>query len=199
MRVRAAWRWVFAFGVLAVAAGPAGAQQPGTPPPVAPGAGAADGQVSFQGKRSLTPTEQLAEGNSHVLRISGVGDSVRRMLKEARAANDVVKTLCLSDKLNQIDVSARTARERRDGLTRAVKDNNVELSNHEFSILTILRNRAEQLQAQANQCIGEESAFVGDTKTTVQVDPGIAQEEAQYPQTDPTTVIGPPQCISCSL
>ncbi|MCW5831608.1 MAG: hypothetical protein KIS78_04040 [Labilithrix sp.] len=198
MRVRLALKWVFAFGVLALAAGPAGAQVPNGG--AAPSAGQpADGQVGFQRKTSLTPQEQLVESQKHLARMEGAAGGVRKMLEEARRQRDVVKTLCLNDKLSQVDVAIRSARDRRGQLQAAVNRNDAELSNHEFTILTVLRQRTEQLVAEANQCIGEESAFVGDTRTTVQIDPQIPPDETPYPSTDPTLVIGPPQCTSCTL
>jgi hypothetical protein len=198
MRTRSALKWVFAFGVLALAAGPAGAQPGGAAAPASPPS-PTDGQVGFQRKTSLTPQEQLVESQRHLSRMEGAAGGVRKMLEEARRQRDVVKTLCLNDKLSQIDVAIRSARDRRGQLQAAVNRNDAELTNHEFTILTVLRQRSEQLVAEANQCIGEESAFVGDTKTTVQIDPQIPPDETPYPATDPTLVIGPPQCTSCTL
>lgn len=200
MRFRSALKWLFAFGILALAAGPAGAQSGGAPAASPSSTGAtADAQVGFQRKTSLTPQEQLAESVKHLSRMEGAASGVRKQLEGARRQRDVVKTLCLNDKLSQIDVAIRSARDRRALLQSAVSRNDSELSNHEFTILTVLRQRSEQLVAEANQCIGEESAFVGDTKTSVQIDPQIPPEETPYPPTDPTLVIGPPQCTSCTL
>ena len=47
--------------------------------------------------------------------------NVRRMLMEAREQRDVVKTLCLNDKLTQLNVAISSAQERRDALAAAVK------------------------------------------------------------------------------
>ena len=204
MRVRSSpLKWVFAVGLLAYVASPAGAQpgQPGGAP--APGAPAGpnqpNAQVGFERKTQLTPQEQLVESGKHVSRMEGAAAGVRKMLEEARRQRDVVKTLCLNDKLSQIDVAIRSARDRKQQLQSAVNRNDTELANHEFTILTVLRQRVEQLVAEANQCIGEEAAFVGDTRTTVQVDPRIPPDETPYPPTDPTLVIGPPQCTGCTL
>ena len=203
MRVRSSWKLVFAFAVLSYAASPAGAQTPAATP--SPGAGAtagADangGTVGFQRKTSLTPQEQLGESAKHVARMEQSAAGVRKMLEEARKQRDVVKTLCLNDKLSQIDVAIRSGRDRRTQLQAAVARNDGELSNHEFTILTVLRQRSEQLVAEANQCIGEEAAFVGDTRTNVTIDPSIPQDETPYPNTDPSLVIGPPPCTSCTL
>jgi hypothetical protein len=202
MRVRSSFKWVLPVALLAYLATPAGAQ-PATPPPATPGAGSTPGDgtgtVGFQRKTSLTPQEQLAESAKHLGRMEQAAAGVRKMLEEARKQRDVVKTLCLNDKLSQIDVAIRSGRDRRTQLTAAVGRNDTELSNHEFTILTVLRQRSEQLVAEANQCIGEEAAFVGDTRTKVTIDPSIPPDETPYPSNDPTLVIGPPQCTSCTL
>lgn len=199
MGFRSATKWIIGFGVLALAAGPAGAQQGGGNAPAASAPPSADAQVGFQRKTTLTPQEQLAESQKHIARMDGAAAGVRKMLEEARRERDVVKTLCLNDKLSQIDVAIRSARDRRGQLQAAASRNDAELTNHEFTILTVLRQRTEQLVAEANQCIGEESAFVGDTRTTVQIDPQIPPDQTPYPATDPVLVIGPPQCTSCAL
>jgi hypothetical protein len=180
---------------IASSEGGAGAQT-GAAPSVAP---AGDATVGFQRKTSLTPQEQLAESAKHLGRMEQAAAGVRKMLEEARKQRDVVKTLCLNDKLSQIDVAIRSGRDRRTQLTAAVGRNDSELSSHEFTILTVLRQRSEQLVAEANQCIGEEAAFVGDTRTKVSIDPSIPPDETPYPTTDPTLVTGPPQCTSCTL
>jgi hypothetical protein len=199
MRVRSSLKLVFAFAIVAYAATPADAQ-PGQPSGPATGDTAAPGgTVPFQRKTSLTPQEQLAESAKHIGRMEQAASGVRKMLEEARKQRDVVKTLCLNDKLSQIDVAIRSGRDRRTQLQAAVNRNDAELSNHEFTILTVLRQRAEQLVAEANQCIGEEAAFVGDTRTKVTIDPSIAPDETPYPPTDPSLVIGPPPCTSCTL
>ncbi len=197
MRFRSTLKWLIAFGAVALVAGPAGAQ-PGDLPP-APPPPPTEGQVGFERKTTLTPQEQLAESAKHLSRMEAAAAGVRKQLEEARRQRDVVKTLCLNDKLSQIDVAIRSARDRRAQLQAAVARNDEEASNHEFTILTVLRQRSEQIVAEANQCIGEESAFIGDTRTTVEIDPRIPPDETPYPPTDPSLVIGPPQCTSCTL
>ncbi len=198
MRV-GSFRWVLPVAVLAYlvsAEAGAGAQ---TAPAAAAPAGDATGQVGFQRKTSLTPDEQLAESAKHLGRMEQAAAGVRKMLEEARKQRDVVKTLCLNDKLSQVDVAIRSGRDRRTQLTAAVGRKDAELANHEFTILTVLRQRSEQLVAEANQCIGEEAAFVGDTRTKVTIDPSIPPDETPYPSNDPSLVLSPPPCTSCTL
>lgn len=195
MRFGSSLKWLFAAGVTAYVAS-ASAQSPVVRPP-APNS--PDAQVGFQRKTSLTPQEQLLEGQKHVARMQQAGAGVRKQLEEARKGRDVVKTLCINDKLSQVDVATRSGKDRSANLKAAVARNDAELSNHEFTILTVLRQRVEQLVVEANQCIGEDSAFIGDTRTRVSIDPTIPDEQAPYPATDPTLVVGAPQCVSCTL
>lgn len=119
--------------------------------------------------------------------------TVRHQLEQARQARDVVKTLCLNDKLSQIDVANRSGKDRQSALQSAVQRNDVELSNHEFTILTVLKQRAEQLSAEANQCIGEEIAFVGNTQVTTEVNPNLPGESTtDFPPLDPIVIVWNP-------
>ena len=198
MRV-GSFRWVLPVAVLAyLVSAEAGAGAQTAPAAAAPPADAT-GQVGFQRKTSLTPDEQLAESAKHLGRMEQAAAGVRKMLEEARKQRDVVKTLCLNDKLSQVDVAIRSGRDRRTQLTAAVGRKDAELANHEFTILTVLRQRSEQLVAEANQCIGEEAAFVGDTRTKVTIDPSIPPDETPYPSNDPSLVLSPPPCTSCTL
>jgi hypothetical protein len=195
MQVFASFRWVLPVALLAYVATPAEAQPT---QPASPSAAGANATVGFQRKTVLSPQEQLVESSKHLARMELAAGGVRKMLESARAQRDVVKTLCLNDKLSQVDVAIRSGRDRRTQLAAAVTRADTEAASHQFTILTVLRQRTEQLVAEANQCIGEESAFVGDTRTKVSIDPTIPQDETPYP-VDTTIILGPPQCASCTL
>ncbi len=157
------------------------------------------GQVAFQKQQQLTPQQQIVESDSQISRMEQASGNVRRQLEAARAARDVVKVLCLNDKLSQIDVATRSAKDRRQSLQLAIGRNDAELGNHEFTILTVLRQRTEQLTAEANQCIGEEATIIGESKVTTTVDPTLPpDDETNFTGNDPNLVINPPSCISCS-
>jgi hypothetical protein len=182
----ATFRWVGITTFVLAIAGSATAQPASTTPAPAP-----DAQVGFQRRVQLSPQDELAEASVAIARMDQASTTVRHQLEQARAARDVVKTLCLNDKLSQIDVTTRSARDRQAALLSAVDRNDVESANHHFSILTAHRQHAEQISAEANQCVGEEVAFVGQTQVTTQVDeilPG--EDDVQY--TEPTTAISVP-------
>jgi hypothetical protein len=195
MRIHATLRWTAVTAFVLAAAGPATAQSAG-----GTATGAADAQVGFQRTQKLAPADELAQADAIIAHMDQSSNTVRRQLESARAARDVVKTLCLNDKLSQIDVATRSARDRQAALQAAVQRNDAELADHQFTVLTEHRRRAEQLTAEANQCIGEEVAFVGQTQVTVQVDPNIPNTDTTTvdPNPNPIPVYTPPPCMSCT-
>src|SRR4051812_46141999 len=80
---------------------------------------------------NLSPADELKQSEAFLARMDGSRGVVRRQLETARAQRDVVKTLCLNDKLNQLDVAIRSARERRQSLEGAAQRNDGDLANHE--------------------------------------------------------------------
>lgn len=122
--------------------------------------------------------------------------TVRTALEQARAARDVVKTLCLTDKLNQMDVAIRTAKDRVGSLGAAVRDNDADRSRHEYIVVLALRDRVDQLAKEANQCIGEEAGFIGQAELSLDVDPRIPNVDPEQLGADPVLISVPPDLSS---
>jgi hypothetical protein len=190
MRLGSRLKWLAAVAIVAASTVPAGAQTDGPAP---------DAQVGFQKKAQLTPAQQVTEAGNQITRMEQTASAIRRQLEEARAERDVVKVLCLNDKLSQADVAIRSAKDRQQSLQLSASRNDAELSNHEFTILTVLRQRGDQLSAEANQCIGEPVAVIGETITTPHIDPTLPpDDDTQYSPTDPGIVSLPPDCTTCT-
>ena len=105
-----------------------------------------------------------------------------------------MKSLCLNDKLNQIDLATRTATDRVSGLEAGVAANDAERVKHQYTVILVLRDRVTTLVSEANQCIGEDVGFVGESNVTMEIDSDI-------PEVDPTSfpndpVISQPPVIS---
>jgi hypothetical protein len=164
---------------------------PATAPPADPAANA-----GLARQVTLTPQEMVTQADGFLQRMEAGRSTVAKQLAKARQDRDVVKTLCLNDKLNQLDVAMRSAGERRNALELAAKRGDGDLSNHEFTILGVLRQRSDQLLAEANQCVGEEAGFAGESAVSMTVD-GVPDDEADVP--DFGVVVEPPQCSSCFL
>lgn len=182
---------VAAFALL-LGHGIAAAQAQGQAAPQAP-----DATAGLTRQVNLSPQEQLTQSESFLARMDGSRTVVRQALEKARLARDVVKTLCLNDKMNQLDVAIRSARERRESLAAAVQRNDTDLSNHEFTILSVLKQRSDQLSAEANQCIGQEAGFVGESNVSFTVDLPYPDDTSVFQPPGGCVIVDPPTCTSC--
>ena len=144
----------------------------------------------------LPPEQQLSLAHGYITRMDQGTVTVRAALEQARAAKDVVKTLCLNDKLNQIDVATRSAKDRMTALQAAVSAHDKDRARHEFVILQVLKDRVDQLVKEANQCIGEETGFIGESNVSMTVDPNIPDNNTDQLGNDPGLISEPPVLAS---
>jgi hypothetical protein len=192
MRAAASVRWVAVTALVLGVTGSATAQSGNA-------SATGDAQVGFDRRVQLSTKDELVQADTILTRLDQASGAVRRQLERARTARDVVKSLCLNDKLSQIDVAGRTAKDRQGALQAAVQRGDAELANHEFTIMTVLRQRSEQLVSEANQCLGEEVAFVGQTQVTAEINPNLpAEDNTMYPDQAGVFISGPPQAVSPS-
>ena len=145
----------------------------------------------------LSIAEQLEQSKKYIARMESVRASIRRDLEQARQQRDVVKTLCLNDKLNQIDVALRSANERMRALDLAAKRGDKDLTNHEFTILSVLHQRSDQIDSEAKQCIGKEIGIIGESSVVGTIDPGMP--DGDLTDVPDFEVVTPPMCASCIL
>lgn len=150
--------------------------------------------VTSQEDVNLTPDEQVKRADQYLGEMERTAGTIRKQLETARQARDVVKVLCLDDKLNQIDVAIRSFKERQGSLKTAAERKDADRAKHEFSVLGVLRDRGRSLAAEANQCVGDEAGFIGDTDVKLTIDPNIADTDpSEYPD-DP--LISTPPTVS---
>ena len=156
------------------------------------------GTVDVKATSPVGPGDQATLADQYVAKMQASAARVRHLLDEARRAKDVVKTTCLSDKLAQLEVAVKSARERSAALKQAIARGDTDVRNHEFTVMNVLRQRGEQLDAEANQCIGEEIGFPGETRSSFKVDPNIAPVDPGSGTTDlgPVFVLTPPNNVS---
>jgi hypothetical protein len=117
---------------------------------------------------SLSPAQQQATATQLVDEMSTLRRTVNSMLDRATQEHDIIKVNCLNDKLTQIDVTIRSAREHLELLQTAIGLNNDGQRNHEFALMLIYQQRTRALDVEARQCVGEDAAGFGE-RTEVSV------------------------------
>src|SRR5262245_32312473 len=152
--------------------------------------------VQTEREVDLSPEQQLLRAKDFMTKMEQGSATVRTMLEQAQAARDVVKAMCLKDKLMQIEVAKRSGRDRVLTLQSAVDAKDKDRSRHEFMIMHVLRERVEQLVKEANQCIGEELGFIGESQVTLQVNPDIPDNNPDELGSDPEVISETPPYVS---
>ena len=164
--------------------GVAVAQEGAAPPPAAK-------DISGGADVSLTPKQMLERVRTTVPAMERLRGVVTEQLAEAKKKKDVVKALCLDDKVKQMKLATDTAKDRVIDLQASAAQNDPDRSRHEFTVIQVLRERVQTLVAEAQQCIGEETGFVGNSEVVVDIDPALPDADpSQHP--DDTLVSDPP-------
>lgn len=143
-----------------------------------------DADVRFRRQANLSGPEQVRRADQYLSQMGHIRVRVQTMLAAARRERDIIKVTCLNDKLTQIDVNTRTARDRLGALRDAVGRNDDSARNHEFTILTVLKQKIDTLSLEADQCAGIEGDVFGRPQLEVVIDPNITED-------DPTEFVQP--------
>lgn len=161
-------------------------------------------QAELSPKVPTSPEEQLAAAEQYAVRAQAISTRIRHMLDDTRKQNkgDVLKLTCLGDKLAQIQVTLQSIQDHQKSLKSIVESKDLSSENKdtsrkfEFSILLTLRQNAEQLDADANLCVGEEIGLPGQPPTVQFVsDPTIVPLDPNVTNVD-SIVLLPPLPVS---
>ncbi len=107
------------------------------------------------------------------------------LLKEARAAKDIVQLNCVNEKLTQVKGLVRLAEQSSVGLYEASANGVDDAINHEYTKIAVAHQKVKMLRGESELCVGEKSIYSGETEVLVEIDDNI-------PQIDPTVPIAPP-------
>jgi hypothetical protein len=182
-RVRGAG-WLAAcvsFGVAAQALG----QEP-LPPPADASAG-----LRIESTEQVPDKKKLAEATQVLARLQGILKDVLKSLEEARNEKDVLKLNCVNEKLTQIKGLLRVVEQSDIALQEAVAKADEESAQHEYAKIIIARQRAEQLRADAEQCIGQLAYVDERTVVTVEVPEDLPDVVTNPPTFEPVAVNPP--------
>jgi Spy/CpxP family protein refolding chaperone len=129
-----------------------------------------------------------------VAEIGADAAAVRGELRAARAQRDVIKTLCLNDKLNQLDVTLRTAEAQREAALASPGE--AEALAQAQTRLEIQRQTARRVAAEAQQCVGQPDPGPGPGGDVAMTEPTLPSV-ADYPApVDVITAVAPPLSVS---
>jgi hypothetical protein len=140
--------------------------------------------VPLEEKQSRVES-MLAEQRKILARVS-------TLLKEARAAKDIVQLNCINEKLTQIKGLLKISENASVKMYEAIAGNQQDIIDHEFTKITVAHQRSVTLGAEAEQCVGEIAVYTGQTEVTVEIDDDIREDDPTAPPpVGPAPVIPP--------
>jgi hypothetical protein len=93
-----------------------------------------------------------------------------------------------------VDVALGSAQDRLGSLRTAASLSDTDRSRHEYTVLEVLNDRVRVLVNESNQCVGEETGFIGEAEVSVSVDPNLPNADTSFDAT--ATAPPPPPAIS---
>ena len=144
---------------------------------------------------NLTPAEMQATSETYLKDMQTVLVRIVELQQLARKQKDVIKLNCVNDKLLQVKQLLNIAEASRTDMVEAIAQQDNASTTHQFSQISIAKEKTEGLHNEAEGCIGEELVFLGPTEIEVD-DPGIPDDPTAPEPFDWDDVIEPPAYAS---
>jgi len=146
--------------------------------------------VSSQGDAE----ELLAKARQLQVGIAQVADSLSNGLRQARQNKDVVREVCLDDKLNQADVAAETAQDRISSMVAAIAVGDLGTVKRDFVVISALSEGAQELASTGDLCLGEQETvnLANGQPLEITIDPAIPTQETTGGAARPPSLVVPP-------
>jgi hypothetical protein len=155
--------------------------------------GGSNDSLDLSKAAKLSPSDTVKEARGYKQKMNETKGRIDRLSDKARKEKDVIKINCLTDKSVQVKGHIAVADQSMSTLESSVSRGDDGTRQHEFMRLTILFQKVVVLGTEAENCIGEDVSYVGDTKVEVEIDPTIPVEDPTEPLLPLPDVTRPPQ------
>ena len=167
------------------------ASAPAAPAPAAPAPGAMDNtQLQINQDQQVPPEKMVNHAKKSLQEMRSALARAMKVLTKARESKDVIRLNCVNEKLTPMKGILKIAEDALIGLQENIATGNVEAASYEFSKIRISHEKVSNLLVQANNCIGAEASYTGETEIDVNVDPDVTGTDDPY-YGDPQILVNP--------
>jgi len=156
----------------------------------------AQGEIGVQARPVITPEEQLREANTIARRANQLAERLTKMLDEARREKDIMRANCVNRKLTEVNANTRNIDQRMRSLRDAAAAGDDARRSHEFTVLTVLSQKLDQLDQEATQCIGQSVYEPGASQVITTISTNVVavnpSTTAPPPPAPPSFTVPPP-------
>lgn len=125
---------------------------------------------------SMSAEEKIASAANSRRQISESASRISAMKEEAvQTEEDAIRVRCLNEASVSVNGFLAVAAQSYEQLQTAVSAGDTRAANHHLLMVNVSAQRAKGIEAQASQCLGGALRFVGDSQTTQQIDPRLAE------------------------
>jgi hypothetical protein len=156
---------------LSLLVGPVALAQSGSPAPQGPAPGTVPPStvdISVPQRSSLSGLDMLKQGKEYRTNMEKTSTDLQAMVEQARKQKDVIRLNCVMDKLVQVKVNMNIADQALQKLQEAATRKDDGGSLHEYTRITIVNQKVQVLQNEAQTCIGAELNYIGATRVEVE-------------------------------
>jgi hypothetical protein len=136
-----------------------------------------DVDLTFRQQANLTPQEMLTRGQEDLNSMQAGLKRVVQLQELARKQNDIIKLNCVNDKLVQIKAAINIGEQSMTDLHEAIARNDEGSRVHAFTKLTIVTQKVLVLVQEAENCVGQDLSFVGETTVETEIDPNVPPDD----------------------
>src|SRR5262245_16721187 len=169
-----------ALNVFAMLAGGLVLAQDAGPPPAQP---PADVNVPLAKRAEISPNDMVRQVAEYRSKMEDMLKHIVQLQDQAKRQKDVIKLNCVNDKELQLKAVLNIADEANNNLVTAIARGDEADRYHQFGRITLAFQESQRVASEADQCVGEDLTFLGQTTVTV--------EEPRIPE-DPTVLDEPP-------
>jgi hypothetical protein len=152
--------------------------------------------MAVRQRSTLSPQDMIAQSREYRAKAAEVLQRIEGQQDQAKKEKDIIRLNCLTDKLVQAKVNINIADTAIVSLEDAVRRRDEGASLYEYTRVTIVHQKAQVLENEAQQCVGEDLSFVGATRVDVEVDPNVRTDDPTAPGGSGTPVDRPPVASS---
>ncbi len=178
-----------ALGMMVVSS----AQAQGTTKPQRKDAVRSDAPKGVTVDASKIPTKQKKRRVEKMLvEQRGALARAAEILADTRARKNIAQLNCVNEKLTQIKGLLKISEIASLKMYEGIAENRQDMVNFEYTKVAVANGKSSLLRAEAEQCVGKQVVFTGDTEVTLEIDSDIQQRDPTEPSSPPAGPQQPP-------
>lgn len=143
-----------------------------------------DGLFSKKDEEQVPVAKFKEKGEEYLVEMRGNLTKGLEILRDAREDKDALRLQCVNEKIAAMKGVLRISEDAYISLQESLATRATERARYEFNKVRTSKNKMAELVSAAQNCVGAEAVYTGDSQVEVEIDPSIAIEDPYYGNPD---------------